>query len=273
MARVALVTGAAHGIGAAIARRLAAGGDAVAVVDRDEAGAEELAGSLRDAGVAAVAVAADLADPEAPEAVVATVDRHLGAVTVLVNNVADHGERVPLREVPRQRWDRILATNVSAAAYLASAAVPGMVAAGGGVVVNLLAIQEHLPAPTYVPYVTTKGALAALTRALAVELSPMGIRVCGVAPGMVASDSTSGALSEAGRAVPGAADGTVPTLLGRMGRPEDVAAAVAFLASDEASYVTGASLRVDGGRALSRRPDPLQALARRTDAPSPPGGP
>ena len=285
MARVALVTGAAHGIGLAIAQRLAADGDAVAVVDRDGAAAELVAGRLVASGAAAIAVVADLSSPDAPQAVAGEVAERLGPVGLLVNNVADHGERVPFTEVARSRWDRILSTNVSAAAYLSLAVAPGMASAGGGVIINLLAIQEHLPAPTYVPYVTTKGAMAALTRALAVELAPMGIRVCGVAPGMVASDSTTAALSEAARDVvrpepAGAAEagvaaapvpggqgaGGVPTLLGRMGLPQEVAAAVSFLASDQASYITGASIRVDGGRALSRQPDPLQTLARRTQS-------
>lgn len=296
--RVVLVTGAAHGIGLAIARRMAADGDAVAVVDRDRSAADLAAGALVAGGATAVAVVADLSLPEAPTVVAAEVAERLGPVGLLVNNVADHGERVPFSEVERSRWDRILSTNVSAAAYLSLAVAPGMASAGGGVIVNLLAIQEHLPAPTYVPYVTTKGAMAALTRALAVELAPMAIRVCGVAPGMVASDSTTAALSEAAHGVAAPGSGSVapapagqppgsvgaasaqgasgvPTLLGRMGLPEEVAAAVAFLASDQASYITGASIRVDGGRALSRQPDPLQTLARRTqpDGSPPPSPP
>lgn len=289
MSPVAVVTGAAHGIGRAIAHRLAVDGYAVAVVDRDLEGAEDAVRSIVAAGRAAACFCADLSLPEAPELVIAQVHERLGAVGLLVNNVADHGERVPLAEVSRARWDRILATNVSAAAFLVRAVVPDMVT-GGGVVVNLLAIQEHLPAPTYVPYVTTKGAMSALTRALAVELAPMGIRVCGVAPGMVGSDSTAAALAEAAtpahlRATAGDRSGVgtepggggntsgggataspsrlaVPTLLGRMGSPEEVAAAVSFLASDQAAYITGASIRVDGGRALSRQPDPLLALAQ-----------
>lgn len=332
MSPVAVVTGAAHGIGRAIARRLADDGYAVAVVDRDAEAAEETARFIVATGGAAAALAADLSSAEAPELVIGQVHEQMGAVSLLVNNVADHGERVPFAAVTRARWDQILATNVSTAAFLSQAVAPQMAEAGGGVIVNLLAIQEHLPAPTYVPYVTTKGALAALTRALAVELAPFGIRVCGVAPGMVASDSTATALAQAAasrqagasprpgagaapaasplpapaphdrtpapgapgapsapappgpptesdpngaarsQAVDAEADTSalpVPTLLGRMGSPDEIAAAVSFLASDQAAYITGASIRVDGGRALSRLPDPLATLANATGSDRP----
>jgi len=267
--RVAVVTGAGRGIGRAIAMRLAKGGDVVAVVDIQRDAAEQAVRDIETAGGRAVALVADLSEVEAPKQVIDQIHMLVGPVKVLVNNVADHGERVGFGEVTRSTWDRILATNVAAAAFLAQAVAADMAAAGGGVIVNLLAIQEHLPAPTYVPYVTSKGALAALTRALAVELAPMSIRVCGVAPGMVSSDSTEAALAAAG----GSADAGVgaqaqvappaPTLVGRMGSPDDIAGAVAFLASPEAAYITGASLRVDGGRILSRHPDPLATLENR----------
>lgn len=254
--RVVVVTGGAGGIGRAIVHRLCADGFGVAIVDRDAEALDRTVREVTDRGGEAIGVVADLADPAAPAAVVEEVRRRLGPVWVLVNNVADHGRRCTFGEVDRATWDRILATNVSAAAFLVQAATADL-AANGGVIVNLLAIQDQLPAPTYVPYVTTKGALAALNRALAVELAPQGIRVCGVEPGMIDSDSTAGALSTAG-------SGTVeaPTLLGRLGSPAEVAAAVAFLVSSEASFITGSSVRVDGGRLISRRPDPLSALER-----------
>jgi NAD(P)-dependent dehydrogenase (short-subunit alcohol dehydrogenase family) len=232
--------------------------------------------AIEASGGVASAFEADLADSDAPHNVVRHVEEQLGGVGLLVNNVADHGERVPFEAVERNTWDRILSTNVTAAAFLSQAAVSRMRLAGGGVIVNVLAVQDQLPVPTYVPYVTSKGALAALTRALAVELAPCGIRVCGVAPGLIASDSMLTVLAHVGQRQESVAGHTsdddrvsgymglrgapAANLLGRMGSPEDIAAAVAFLASSEAAYVTGATLTVDGGRLLSRRPDPLYGL-------------
>lgn len=131
MSPVAVVTGAAHGIGRAIARRLADDGYAVAVVDRDAEAAEETARFIVATGGAAAALAADLSSAEAPELVIGQVHEQMGAVSLLVNNVADHGERVPFAAVTRARWDQILATNVSTAAFLSQAVAPQMAEAGG----------------------------------------------------------------------------------------------------------------------------------------------
>lgn len=257
--RVAVVTGGAAGIGRAITLRLCDDGLAVAVVDRDAAAIERTVGEAVRRGGQASGIVEDLSSTDAPTTVIAEVRRQLGPVGILVNNVADHGRRCAFADVDRATWDRILATNVSAAAFLAQAATEDL-SGRHGVIVNLLAIQERLPAPTYLPYVVSKGALGALTRALAVELAPRGIRVCGVTPGMIDSESTASALSEAG------SDGAeAPTLVGRLGSPDEVAAAVAFLVSPAAAFITGSSITVDGGRLISRRPDPLSELERRAE--------
>lgn len=248
---VALVTGAGSGIGAAIASRLAADGHAVAIADIAAGAAAEVAASIRADGGRAIAVTADVSRRADREQLVAAVCRELGDVDVLVNNAASHGSRQPFDAVELEEWDAVIATNLTAAAFLARAVAPSMVARGGGSVVNIAAIQAGLPLPTYVSYVASKGGLISLTRGLAVELSPQGIRVNAVAPGGIESGSTSAAFAAAGEA-PGQM-----SLLGRPGRAGDVAAVVSFLCSPDASFMTGSVLTVDGGRSLMRPADPL----------------
>ncbi len=243
--QVALVTGASRGIGAAIARRLAALGAAVAVnyAVRAEA-AEALAAEL---GPRAMAVGADVGDAASVERMVDAVAAALGPVSVLVNNA---GIAVPgtLETYDAEAMARMRRVNADGVIHCVRAVVPGMAAAGYGRIVNVAsnaAIGTALAGTTF--YAATKAEVLALTRRFAFELGGRGITVNAVAPGWIVTDMARGAMDEAAFAerVAGMAG---RTMVGRVGAVEDIANAVGFLAGPEAGFVTGQTLVVDGGR-------------------------
>ncbi|HSS11399.1 MAG TPA: SDR family oxidoreductase [Acidimicrobiales bacterium] len=239
--RTALVTGASRGIGAAIACRLDQAGARVALVARNRASLEGVAAGLAHDPLV---LEADLAGAAAPLALADSVRSAFGPVDVLVNNAAV-AHRGPTVELDAEVIDRLYAVNVRAPLLLIAALIPAMIERGGGAIINLSSVSGVIGTPSRAAYAATKGAIDAVTRSLAMELGPVGIRVNSVAPGVVDTD-----LWAKNRAIPGVieqVEGQIP--LRRWSVPDDVADVVLFLASDASRYVTGETLCADGGMA------------------------
>lgn len=241
MNRVALVTGASRGIGQAIAVELAREGWAVCVnyLKHREA-AESLVRQLRDGGHMAIAVGADVADRQAVEAMVRATKAELGPVDLLVNNAGISRQGL-FQDTDDETWDRTLAVNLTGARNTAKAVLPHMLSEKRGCIINISSIWGLRGASCEVAYACSKAAIIGLTRSLALELAPSGIRVNCVAPGCIETDMVR-ALGEETRAML-----VEETPMGRLGTPEDIAHAVAFLASKRAAFLTGQVLTADGG--------------------------
>lgn len=242
---VAIVTGGANGIGRATALAFAAAGARVTIVDRDGDAAERLAEEMSAAGQAATAAVADVSDEAAIEATFSDVVAREGAINLLVNN-AGLAIRRPSTELPLADWEKVVAVNMTGVFLCARAAARHMMAAGrGGSVVNLGSIMSLSGGGLYpnISYQTTKGAIVNMTRALAVEWAPHNIRVNAVAPTWVRTGFIAPLLAQPEML----ARIEAMTPLGRLAEPEEVAAAILFLASPAASMITGHTLPVDGG--------------------------
>jgi NAD(P)-dependent dehydrogenase (short-subunit alcohol dehydrogenase family) len=240
--RSAVVTGGASGIGRAIARRLAAAGAAVAVLDLDEAGAAAVVAEIEHGGGSAVAVAADVADGASVCAATGAVHAALGPVHVLVNN-AGICTFVPFADMREADWDGMMAVTLKGAYYCAKSFVPDMQAAGWGRVVNVSSLAGVKGAPRLAHYAAAKAGLLGFTKALAVELGPEGITVNAIAPGLV--DTPLLVKSGMPDSIRQSSLRELPVR--RLGVPDDVAAACAYLISPEAGFVTGQVLGANGG--------------------------
>lgn len=241
MKRTAFVTGASRGIGRAIARTLAREGCAVGInYLKEKEKAEELVRELRGEGFSAMAVQADVSDRAAITAAIRAVEREFCEIDVLVNN-AGISQQDLFQYTDEVLWRRLFAVNVDGAYNTIQAVLPAMIARQSGSIVNISSMWGLRGASCEVSYSATKAAIIGLTRSLAMELAPSHIRVNCVAPGVIRTDMVEKLGQETIEAL------TEETPLGRIGTPEDIAEAVAFLAGDKASFITGQVLTADGG--------------------------
>lgn len=240
--RVAIVTGAAGGIGGAIAAELAAAGAAVGLLDRDADGAAKAAEALRAGGATAFATGCDTTDATSVAMAFAAARAALGPAAVLVNN-AGILRPGPLAEIGIEAWNALMAVNLTGYLVCAQAARPQMLEAGGGALVHIASIAASNPQPRSGAYSPSKAGVAMLSRQLALEWGPDGIRSNVVSPGLIRTP-----LSESFYQAPGILERRSAMVPGRrVGTPQDIADAVTYLASPRAAYVNGAELLVDGG--------------------------
>lgn len=247
--QVVLVTGAAHGIGEAIARRFHAEGARLITLDVDDRGLEKLAGEL--AGTERIAC--DLSQHEAIATAMRYVEATYGCVDVLINN-AGIAESRHLLEADYEHWRRLFAINLDAQFLISRALAPLMRAKQAGVIVNVASIQALLSEPCSSAYGATKGAIAAFTRGLAIDLAPVGVRVNAIAPGFIQTRMSLNAAGVDETTTKDFQDWYVRRRkipMARAGLPAEVAAVAAFLASVDASYMTGQMLVVDGGLTIT----------------------
>jgi 2-hydroxycyclohexanecarboxyl-CoA dehydrogenase len=242
--RVAVVTGAASGIGLGVARRLAADGHAVALLDRDGPQASQAVDELTAAGARAASYEVDVADRDALQAVYAAVRKDLGPITILVTSAGIEAFD-PVADITPEKWDRIIAVNLTGTFTCMQLAVPDMVAAGWGRIVTISSSSAQSGAPNMAHYVASKGGVIGLTKAFARELAGSGITVNTIPPTIV----------DTPMARKGGAEGNVASIevlarmvpLGRAGTPDDIAGACSYLCSDDGAYVTGQIIGVNGG--------------------------
>ena len=245
--RTALVTGAGSGIGRAVALRLAEGGATVGCLDLDEAAAVAVVEEVRAKGGEALALHADVSKEDAVRGAVSTFVTEAGGLDVLVNNAGIVLIK-SFAETTTEEWDRTFSVNLRSMFLMCQASLPHLRTSPAGAIVNIASMAAFRYTVPHVPYAATKAGVVAFTRDLACELGADRIRVNAVAPGPTATammgQLTDDQLDAAG----------LRFVLGRIGQPEDIAEAVAFLASDRASYITGATLPVTGGAELASRP-------------------
>ncbi len=239
--RTALVTGAASGIGRAVALAYAQAGARVVVSDISEDGGRETVSQIASAGGAAVFVRADTSSPQDNERLVARAVEHFGALHVACNNAGIGGEAHLVGEMPPEEWNRVVSINLSGVFYGMRYQIPQMLRAGGGVIVNMASILGQVASSEHAPYVAAKHGVVGLTRAAALEYAKRNVRVNAVGPAYIDTPL----LENLSDDVRSALVGLHP--IGRLGRGSEVAELVLWLSSEKASFVTGSYYPVDGG--------------------------
>lgn len=246
--KVALVTGAAAGIGAACAKRLAADGIAVGAMDLDAGRCADTVAAIQNAGGKAIALGADISDREQVRTALTALREAFGPVTIVVNN-AGVTDFTPFDKITDEQWDFIYRVNVRGTFIVTQEVLPDMKAANWGRVVNISSSSGQTGAAGMIPYSSSKGAVITMTRSLAQELGPLGITVNNIPPGSVMGTIMSEANRDKFNISTETLAATIPVR--RVGEPEDIANACAWLCQESSSYVTGQTIGVNGGRVVS----------------------
>ena len=244
MSRVAVITGGASGMGLASAQRLAAAGNKVALLDLDGDAATRAAAALNESGTVAIGIAVDVSDRPAVDAAMARVRAELGPIEIIVTS-AGFDRFESFTDITPEAWTRMIEVNLTGTFHCIQSAIPDMIAAGWGRIVTISSSSAQSGANRMSHYVASKGGVVGLTKALAVEYAPSGITVNTIPPGFI--DTPMARAAAARGDMPPIDAVAARTPVRRAGTPEDIAAACAFLCSDDAGYITGQLIGVNGG--------------------------